>query len=113
MLSCLVLHGLGGGPYELLPVITALEAEGVRVLPAVLPGHDGPGPIMPESCWRDWAAFAERGFDHLADGGGPVAVVGFSTGAMLALYLATRRPVARLALLAPFLAIRFSGLIPL
>jgi carboxylesterase len=85
----------------------------VHVLTAVLPGHVGPGPIMPESCWRDWATFAEQGFDHLAAGGGPVAVVGFSTGATLALYLATRRPVARQALLAPFLAIRYSGLIPL
>jgi carboxylesterase len=113
MLSCLVLHGLGGGPYELTPVIAALEAEGVRVLATVLPGHDGPGPIMPASCWREWAAFAERGFDHLAARGGPVVVLGFSTGATLALYLATRRPVARQVLLAPFLAIRYSGLIPL
>ena len=29
--SCLVLHGLGGGPYEMGPVIEALEAEGLRV----------------------------------------------------------------------------------
>jgi carboxylesterase len=39
-------------------------------------------------------------------------VVGFSTGGTLALLLATRRPVARLVLLAPFLAIRYVGLIP-
>ncbi len=32
--SCLVLHGLGGGPYELQPLIDALEAEGLRVLGA-------------------------------------------------------------------------------
>jgi len=112
-LSCLVLHGLGGGPYELEPVIAALEAEGLRVSAPLLPGHDGPGPVMPASYWRDWAATAELTFDHLAAGGGPVVVVGFSTGATLALYLATRRPVARQALLAPFLAIRYSGLIPL
>jgi carboxylesterase len=111
--SCLVLHGLGGGPYELAPVIAALEAEGLRVSAPLLPGHDGSGPVMPASCWRDWAAMAESTFDHLAAGGGPVVVVGFSTGATLALYLATRRPVARQALLAPFLAIRYSRLIPL
>jgi carboxylesterase len=111
--SCLVLHGLGGGRYELEPVIAALEAEGLRVLAPVLPGHDGPGPVMPASCWRDWAATAESGFDELAAGGGPVVVVGFSTGGTLALYLASRRPVARQVLLAPFLAIRYSRLIPL
>jgi carboxylesterase len=58
-------------------------------------------------------AEAEAHFDALAAAGGPVAVVGFSTGGTLALRLATRRPVARQVLLAPFLAIRYSGLIPL
>lgn len=26
--SCLILHGLGGGPYELGPLIAALESSG-------------------------------------------------------------------------------------
>jgi len=111
--TCLALHGLGGGPHELGPVIEALEGSGVRVSAPILPGHEGPGPVMPASAWVDWAASAEAAFDALAAGGGPVAVVGFSTGATLALLLATRRPVARLALLAPFLAIRFGRLIPI
>ncbi len=111
--SCLVLHGLGGGSYELSPIISALEAEGLRVSSPVLPGHEGPGPVMPSSSWRDWAATAEGAFDELTAEGRPVVVVGFSTGATLALYLASRKPVARQVLLAPFLAIRHSRLIPL
>jgi carboxylesterase len=111
--SCLVLHGLGGGPYELGPVSAALEAEGLRVSAPTLPGHEGPGPIMPSSCWRDWAAAAEAAFEELAVAGAPVVVIGFSTGGTLALYLAACRPVARLVLLAPFLGIRYSRLIPL
>jgi carboxylesterase len=111
--ACLILHGLGGGPYELEPVTAALEGAGVRVLAPVLPGHEGPGPIMPASSWRDWARVAEDAFDRLQDEGAPVVVIGFSTGATLALYLASERPVARQVLLAPFLAIRYSGLIPL
>ena len=43
----------------------------------------------------------------------PVVVIGFSTGGTLALHLATRRPVARQVLLAPFLAILYSPLVPL
>jgi carboxylesterase len=111
--SCLVLHGLGGGPYEIRPLIEALEADGLHVEAPILPGHETDGPIMPASSWRDWAAASEAAFDALATGGSPVAVIGFSTGATLALRLATRRPVARMVLLAPFLAIRFTGLIPL
>jgi carboxylesterase len=68
---------------------------------------------MPPSRWQDWASTAEVAFDALASHGKPVVVLGFSTGGTLALRLATRRPVARLVLLAPFLAIRYCGLIPL
>lgn len=110
--SCLILHGLGGGPYELRPLIDALKAQGFPLAAPILPGHEGPGPVMPHSSWRDWAAAAEQAYDELAAAGGPVAIVGFSTGGTLGLYLAARRPVARLVLLAPFLAIRYSRLIP-
>jgi carboxylesterase len=111
--SCLVLHGLGGGAYELGPIIDALKSQGLRVSCPVLPGHEGPGPVMPPSSWRDWAVTADSAFDELGAEGRPVAVIGFSTGALLALDLAIRKPVARQVLLAPFLAIRFSRLIPL
>ena len=79
----------------------------------ILPGHEPKGPVMPASSWCDWATASEAAFDALAAAGGPVVVIGFSTGGTLALRLATRRPVARMVLLAPFLAIRYSGLIPL
>ncbi len=110
--ACLVLHGLGGGAYELGPVIAGLESEGLRISAPVLPGHEGHGPIMPASCWHDWAATVEAAYDALTAQEGPIAVVGFSTGVTLALYLAARRPVARMVPMAPSLAIRFSHLIP-
>ena len=111
--SCLALHGLGGGPFELGPVVEALEREGCRISAPILPGHAVTGRVMPASNWSDWISTAEAGFDDLAALGRPVVVVGFSTGGTLALLLATRRPVARLVLLAPFLTIRHSGLIPI
>jgi carboxylesterase len=110
--ACLVLHGLGGGPYELKPVIDALEAAGLRVSAPILPGHEGPGPVMPASRWRDWASAAELAFDELSANDQTVVCIGFSTGATLGLYLATRMPVARLVLLAPFMAIRYTSLLP-
>ena len=113
--SCLVLHGLGGGPFELTPVIDALRSAGIDVEAPVLPGHEGDGPRMPGSVWTDWALAVEASFDRLSARaeGGSVAVLGFSTGATLALHLASHRPVDRLILLAPFLAIRFSRWVPI
>ncbi len=113
--SCLVLHGLGGGPYELAPVLDGLRELGVDVEVPLLPGHDDEaGPTMPGSVWTDWVIAVEAAFDAVSrrSEGRPVAVLGFSTGATLALHLAGRRPVARLILLAPFLAIRFSQWLP-
>ena len=109
---CLVLHGLGGGPYELAPLIEALAESGIRVSAPILPGHEGPGPVMPASRWQDWAATAEAAYEELTGSSGPVDVLGFSTGATLAMLLAARRPVRRLVLLAPFMAIRLSWLVP-
>ncbi len=67
----------------------------------------------PPRRWTDWAATAEAAFDDLAASGSPVAVIGFSTGGTLSLYLSFRKPVARQIVMAPFLAIRYTGLIPL
>ncbi|WP_165221415.1 alpha/beta hydrolase [Aquisphaera insulae] len=110
--GCLILHGLGGGPYELEPLIGSIEKAGFRVAAPTLPGHDGPGPGMPASAWSEWAAAAESAFDQLVPDSADVSVLGFSTGGTLALRLASRRPVSRLVLIAPFLEIRHAGLLP-
>jgi carboxylesterase len=110
--SCLLLHGLGGSRFELAPLIDSLQRAGCVLRSPVLPGHAVTRPTMPASTWPEWIEAAEASFDELAALGRPVVVVGFSTGGTLALLLATRRPVSRLVLLAPFLAIRFGGLIP-
>lgn len=113
--ACLLLHGLGGGTYELEPVRRALEGAGILVEAPVLPGHEGPGPRMPASRWTDWLEAAERARDRLAERAGPGAridALGFSTGGTLALALAARRPLDRLVLAAPFFRIKYSDLIP-
>jgi carboxylesterase len=110
--ACLFLHGLGGGLHEIDPLLAAIAAGGGPVAAPVLPGHRVEGRIMPASRWQDWIRTAETAFDELAATGRPVVIVGFSTGGTLALELATRRPVAALVLLAPFLAIRHSHWLP-
>jgi carboxylesterase len=111
-LACLLVHGLGGGLYELEPLAESLASAGWIVASMTLPGHEEPGPVMPASRWEDWYSSVERHFDELSAAGRPVAVIGFSTGGTLAARLALHRPVSRLVLLAPFLAIRYTPLIP-
>jgi carboxylesterase len=109
MAGCLLIHGLGGGPSEFGNLPEALGGLGLEPLTITLPGHEGPGPRMPVSGWEDWAVgMAHRGLVARCGGkAARVAVVGFSTGATLALELASRdEEVGPLVLLAPFLAIR-------
>lgn len=106
--SVLLLHGLGGGPYELQPLSSALQDAGLTTIAPALPGHDTDGPIMPSSTWEQWKAHAQLEFSKLHERLTPTAIVGFSTGATLALDLAADHPerVSRLVLICPFLAIR-------
>lgn len=102
---CLLLHGLGGGTYELQPLAHALYEQGMSVQGILYPGHDRPQPQMPASTWPEWYAAALGAFKELQVHFERVAVIGFSTGATLALHLASEQPVAQLVLLCPFLRI--------
>lgn len=66
-----------------------------------LPGHGTNGADFLATGWRDWLractdSMLELGTDHQ-----PVHLVGFSMGGLLAIILASRLPVGRLALIAP------------
>ncbi len=101
--AALLVHGLGGGTYELQWLGEALHARlGFTVRGLHLPGHEAPGGRMPASRSEDWVAAVERELDTL----GPAHLVGFSTGAMVALRVAQRRRLeGKLVLLAPFVGI--------
>jgi carboxylesterase len=99
--AVLLVHGLGGGPYEVQRLAEALPLTSRCV---VLPGHEVRSRRMPDSTWPEWSAALEREFDALAARHRVVHLVGFSTGAPLVLQLARTRPNerTRLVLLAPF-----------
>ncbi|MCS7031283.1 MAG: alpha/beta fold hydrolase [Gloeomargarita sp. SKYG116] len=101
--ACLLIHGLGGGVYELQPLGKRLHQQGWTVRAMNLPGHDQPRPQMPASTWPEWVACVQKEYTRLRQRHEQVAVIGFSNGGLLALYLAAQAPVYRLVLLAPFL----------
>lgn len=86
-MRCLLLHGLGGGPFEIESVATALEAAGHEISSPCLPGHGADEASYLASCWEQWKDFAQARYRALA-AQGPVMVLGYSLGGMLALEIA-------------------------
>jgi carboxylesterase len=104
--ACLLLHGLGGGVYELQWLAERLLAAGLTVQGFNYPGHDRPAHRMPPSRWTEWYGRALEHYLALRQEYPRVSLVGFSTGCLLALHLAFAHPIHKLVLLAPFFAIR-------
>lgn len=104
--ACLLLHGLGGGAYEMQSVGTYLHQQGWTVRCPLYPGHDRPLPAMPDSTWPQWYECVSSEYQKLAREYEHIAVVGFSTGCLLGLHLAASHPVSRLMLLSPYFAVR-------
>ncbi len=101
--AVLLVHGLGGAPYEVQRLAEALTLT-ARCL--VLPGHEVRGPRMPHSTWEQWREALTHEYEQLAAHHGHVHLVGFSTGAPLVLQLAQARAfTSRLVLLAPFMQV--------
>jgi carboxylesterase len=97
--ACLLLHGFTGGPYEVQPLAQALESAGWYCRVPVLPGHDPSLQNLKGATCEDWLQAACTEAEQMVDQYGSFDLVGFSMGGMLAVHLAARYPVKRLALL--------------
>jgi carboxylesterase len=105
--ACLLLHGLGGGVYEMELLGQSLYEHGYTVQGIAYPGHDRAAEKMPASTWQEWFAHIQATYTQLQAQYHHITVIGFSTGCPLALQLASQVPVQRLVLLSPYLAIRY------
>ena len=85
----LLLHGMSDSPYSLSTIGRRLHEEGYQVLGLRLPGHGTVPSALKHVGWRDMAAATRLGIQHLAAAVGerPIHVIGYSTGAALALDL--------------------------
>ena len=84
----LLLHGMSDGPYSLRALGEALYAEGYRVLGLRMPGHGTVPAGLLTVTWEDMAAATRLGArctSATALDGKPIHLIGYSTGAAIAL----------------------------
>lgn len=83
----LLLHGMSDSPYSLRALGEAFNSKGYWVVGLRLPGHGTAPSGLTTVQWQDMAAAVRLGINHLVSkvGQKPVHLVGYSTGASLAL----------------------------
>jgi len=108
--AVLLLHGLTGSTFEVLPVARRLEAAGLRCLAPLMAGHGGTPAELAGVPWTEWVGKARRELARL-EGARRTFVVGCSMGALVACALAHDHPakVDGLVLLAPALELSAIG----
>jgi alpha-beta hydrolase superfamily lysophospholipase len=82
----LLLHGLSDSPYSLRTTAAALHADGITVYGLRLPGHGTLPGELDRADWPDWDAAVAMALAEIraSHAGKPLFVVGYSTGAALA-----------------------------
>ena len=90
----LLIHGLAGTPTEMRYVAQGVAAKGHTAYCPQLAGHCGTYDDLKRTTWQDWYGSAEVALTELGKRCSTVVVGGLSTGALLALLLAVRRPDA-------------------
>ena len=88
--ACLLIHGFGGSPFEMEPLVPELEALGCHIDLPTLPGHGTTIAEFRRTFFQDWLACAEERFIKLTENNDLVIPIGFSMGASIALILAAR-----------------------
>ena len=110
----LLLHGMSDSPYSLRQLGQRLHAAGAHVLGLRMPGHGTAPSGLVELSWRDMAAATRLAMQHLAEQnpGRRLYIVGYSTGAALAVHYALAAledaalpRVERLGLLSPAIGV--------
>ena len=103
----LLVHGFLASPAELKDFGRRLADLGHPVLCVRLKGHGTTPWDLRERLWSDWQASVQRGYEIMSHISGEVLVVGFATGASLALLLAAEKPPGLVAVIAVSAPIKF------
>lgn len=87
----LLLHGFGGGPWEVEPLAEALRAEGCLAAVPTIRGLSGSvRREMGRHTHQDWIHAAEQAYKALRKQSDNIVLAGFSTGGLIAVHLALK-----------------------
>jgi pimeloyl-ACP methyl ester carboxylesterase len=113
--AVLLVHGLTDSPYVMRAIAERLHARGYQVVGLRLPGHGTAPSALAETRWQDMATavrIAARDLAQRLGPGGKLHMVGFSTGAALAVEYSLARlqgenlpPVEKLVLISPAIGV--------
>lgn len=113
--AVLLLHGLSDSPYSLRAMALHLQQQGWSVVVLRQPGHGTAPSALLDVQWEDWAAatrMAARDLQRQVGADKPLLLVGYSTGAALAVEYALARQagealprVSQLVLLSPAIGV--------
>ena len=98
--QCILIHDFTGSPAELDPLADALKSAGYQVTCPVLYGHGGSRDELKRATASSWVMSVQPLVEEQLKRG-PVHLVGFCMGAMIATILAKKFPVASVTMLAP------------
>jgi esterase/lipase len=102
-----LVHGLLASPAELKDFGQRLADLGHSVIGVRLKGHGTSPWDLRGRTWRDWLQSVERGHEIMSHFAEEVVVVGFATGASLALQLAAKKPRRLAAVIAVSAPLKF------
>lgn len=89
-LGCLIIHGFGGGTYQIKALDEDLNSNGYITSCPKLKGHTGNAKDMKNADYKDWIASAEKELIMLMEKTGKIAIIGFSMGGLIAVNLACK-----------------------
>lgn len=92
-IGCLLIHGFGGTPLEMLPFGEYLAAKGITVLGLRLDGHGTRPSDLKGKTYPQWVDSAVSGLEKLRNECSKVYLIGFSMGGAISLHLAANHRV--------------------
>jgi len=89
--AVLLLHGFGGGPWEVEPLAEALRAKGCLAAVPTIRGLSGSSRReMGRHSYEEWIHAAEQAYKALRKQSDKIVLAGFSTGGLIAVHLALK-----------------------